>query len=207
MFIDVIRENFKIDEPIFTEEILKLFPKYSNMQVFRYIKQAIINKELVQFSKGIYYMSKKTIFGDSTITADAVVKKRYLINKGERYGIYGGHTLQNMFQVTDQVPFVLEIVSNNESSRKRMIEIDGRRFILRKSHTNITKDNYGAYTILQLFDDLSSGEIIGNDAREEILNFKKKNNVSDEQLINMSIYFRKKVVNNMLNNKILYATT
>jgi len=48
MFIERLSEKFNINEPIFTEEILGLFPEYSRAQVFRYIGKAKENKEIVQ---------------------------------------------------------------------------------------------------------------------------------------------------------------
>ena len=46
MFIDKLTENFNINEPIFTEEILDLFKEYSRAQVFRYIDKAKENKKI-----------------------------------------------------------------------------------------------------------------------------------------------------------------
>lgn len=40
MFAQRLREQFNINEPIFTEEIMRLFPEYSRMQVFRFINKA-----------------------------------------------------------------------------------------------------------------------------------------------------------------------
>ena len=40
MFVQRIKERFDTNEPIFTEEILMLFPEYSRAQIFRYIDKA-----------------------------------------------------------------------------------------------------------------------------------------------------------------------
>lgn len=77
MFIEKISEQFNVNEPIFTEEILDLFPEYSRSQVFRYIDKAKENKEIVQFTKGVYYIPNLTFWGDlSTLTVDSVIKKK-----------------------------------------------------------------------------------------------------------------------------------
>lgn len=60
MFAQRLKEQFNINEPIFTEEIMRLFPEYSRMQVFRFINKAEENKEIVQFTKGVYYIPKMT---------------------------------------------------------------------------------------------------------------------------------------------------
>lgn len=76
MFIEKLSKNFNTNEPIFTEEILSLFKEYSHAQVFRYIDKAKNNMELIQFTKGVYYIPTITFWGDlSMITTDSVVKK------------------------------------------------------------------------------------------------------------------------------------
>ena len=58
MFIQKIKDNYKIDEPIFIENILALFPEFTRAYVFRLIKQAETNGELIKFSRGVYYIPK-----------------------------------------------------------------------------------------------------------------------------------------------------
>ncbi len=133
MFIEKISEQFNVNEPIFTEEILDLFPEYSRLQVFRYIDKAKENKEIVQFTKGVYYIPNLTFWGDlSTITVDSVIKKKYIRNTNQTYGIFGGTKLLNNFSVTTQMASVIEVVTNKETTRCREIEINSRKFILRK---------------------------------------------------------------------------
>ncbi len=133
MFIEKISEQFNVNEPIFTEEILDLFPEYSRSQVFRYIDKAKENKEIVQFTKGVYYIPNLTFWGDlSTITVDSVIKKKYIRNTNQTYGIFGGIKLLNNFSVTTQMASVIEVVTNKETTRCREIEINSRKFILRK---------------------------------------------------------------------------
>ena len=40
MFLDVLRDKFGVNEPIFTQEILETFNKYSRPRVFQLIKEA-----------------------------------------------------------------------------------------------------------------------------------------------------------------------
>ena len=135
MFIEKLSKNFDTNEPIFTEEILSLFNEYSRAQVFRYIDKAKNNMELIQFTKGVW--------GDlSMITTDSVVEKKYLRNSNQVYGVYSGIKLLNLFSVTTQMGATIEIVTNNETTCCRHIDINSRKFILRKSRCKITKKNY-----------------------------------------------------------------
>ena len=78
MFLNEIKQKFNINEPIFTEELMELFSQYSRPYVFRIINEMEKTNELVRYTKGVYFIPKKTFFGLSTITADSVVEKRYL---------------------------------------------------------------------------------------------------------------------------------
>ena len=53
MFAERLKENFNANEPIFTEEILGLFPDFSRAQIFRYINKAKADGEIIQYDKGI----------------------------------------------------------------------------------------------------------------------------------------------------------
>ncbi len=52
-----------------------------------------------------------------------------------------------------QVPYVLEIVTNNTSAKYRKIEIKDRSFILRKPYVKVNNDNYYILQLLDLLKD------------------------------------------------------
>ena len=83
MFTERVKSSFATNEPIYTEEIIGLFPDYSRPQIFRFIREAEEKKEIVNFAKGIYYIPRNTFIGLSTITADTVIARRYLKWNGE----------------------------------------------------------------------------------------------------------------------------
>lgn len=203
MFIEKLKEKFNIDEPIFTNEILELFDEFTRAYVFRLINRAKGEGKLVQFDNGIYYLPKKTVLGLSTITADDVINKKYLQNGNDIYGVYSGLKLQNIFSVTTQMPNTVEIVTNNETMRCRRIEIDGRRFILRKSRCPISKTNVGAYTVLQLFNDMGAQKKLDGWVRERVISFIKKNNVSIQEIVNLASIFPAQTTKNIIMNGVL----
>ena len=99
MFIERLQEQFNIDEPIFTNEIMNLFGEYTCAYVFRLINKAKKAGELMQFDSGVYYIPQMTVFGLSTITADDVINKKYMGSGDNVYGVYSGLKLQNIFSV------------------------------------------------------------------------------------------------------------
>ena len=200
MFIDKLTENFNINEPIFTEEILDLFKEYSRAQVFRYIDKAKENKKIIQFTKGVYYIPNTTFCGDlSTITVDSVIEKKYLKNASDTFGVFGGIKLLNNFSITTQMAAVIEVVTNNETTRCRRISINGRNFILRKSRCKINTDNYAAYTILQLF----KKDKLDESSRRRVVDYIKKYQVTQKQLFEMSKQFPARAIKKMIENGVI----
>lgn len=206
MFIEKIKRNFKIGEPIFIEDILSLFPEFTRAYVFRLIKKAEEDEELVKFSRGVYCIPKKTFFGFSTLTSSMVANNKYITNGDSIYGVYSGLTLLNQFSVSSQIPNVIEIVTNNEATRKRMININGMKFIIRKSRFEITKDNYNYYSLLQLFLELGINPNLDEFAKQSIKDYMIKNNINQNELIRLAMKFPAQAVKNLIGSKVIDGT-
>ena len=81
------------------------------------------------------------------------------------------------------------------------------RYVVRKSRTTITNENYAAYTILQLLSNIGEVREINAFAKREIANFIKNNNVSKKQLIELSKYFPNKTTRMMIDSEVLDVAT
>ena len=207
MFIERLNEKFNTNEPIFTEEILELFSDYSRAQVFRYINKAKIEGLIVQFDKGVYYLPTNTFFGISVISVDSVIEKKYLRNNHDVFGVYSGLRLLNAFSVTTQFPAVIEIVSNNESSKCRDITIQGRHFILRRPRFKIDKNNVAIYTILQLFSDFGKETILDELSKRILIDYINENGIDLKQLLEFSLKFPTKTTYNLLRSGLINDVT
>ena len=203
MFIETIKKQFGKNKPVFAEDIINMFPNYSRAYVFRLIKKAMDSKDLIKFSNGVYYIPSKTFFGISTITADSVIERKYVNWNDKIFGVYSGMSLLNMFSITTQVPNVVEIVTNNETTRCREIILDGRCFVLRKSRIEINNDNARAYMILQLFSDLGANERINSFAKQRIINYIIEKRITKSQLISLAMNFPARTSKNLMRSGIL----
>ena len=206
MLTEKLKAQFGTNVPIFTDEIIAIFPEYTRAYVFRLIRQAEQAGDLCCFSRGIYFIPKKTFFGISTICPETVVEKKYLKSNGSIYGIYAGLNLLNRFGLTNQVPNIPEIVTNRESTRKRTITIEGRQFILRKSRCKITAENYPAYTLLQLFHDMADSDLPNDFFKKQIADFAAMNKVTIEDLIAMSVCFPPVALKKMIRSNVIHGT-
>jgi len=203
MLVSRLKKQFNENEPIFTEEILEVCPDLSRAQVFRYINLAKNNGEIIQYDKGVYYIPKKTKLGLSTISADDVILKKYLYDEKKVYGVYSGLKLFNDFSMTTQIPAVVEIVTNNESSKYREIQIKNRRFILRRSRFKIDKNNYAVYTVLQLFSEFNDKEYLNENAKKRLLEYMNITKVTKEQILKYIMMFPSRTAKNIIGSGIL----
>ena len=206
MLIERIKETYKSNEPIFTEELLRLFPDYSRVQIFRMINVAEKQGELIRYAKGIYYIPQKTRFGNSTITADDVIKKRYLKNDSNVYGVYSGIKLLNAFSVTTQMAGVVEVVTNNESAKYREVKIGNRRCVLRRSRCLIDNSNVAAYTVMQLFSEMKKEDKLDESSVQKLKGYIAKEGISQNQLFSMAQVFPARATKMMIGSGIINAT-
>lgn len=206
MFVDRIGKTYLPGKPIFTKDILSLFPEYTKAYVFRLLKKAEDKGELVKFSRGVYCIPKKTFFGYSTLSSGVVANDKYIGDNESVFGLYAGLTLLNQFAVSTQVPNVIEIVTNNETTRKRTVIIDGMRFILRKSRFEIQNDTLPYYTVLQLFLELGRNPSLSDYSKKKIKEYLAANSIDQNKLIKYAMLFPAQVAKNLLGSEVLHVS-
>jgi len=117
-------------------------------------KQATVNRilnnmvaagQIRRASKGRFYKTKMTEFGELPLSATELVKD-LLEKNGKTIGYLTGYTAFNELGLTTQVPFALQIGVTNE---KKAIKRKFYRISFIKQHNEITKKNI---PLLQLLD-------------------------------------------------------
>lgn len=174
---EYILNTFLPDEPILIEDIENLFPDRSRPWIDKTIKTMVDEKMLKRFSTGIYYIPRKTIFGDSILSTNKVISKKYLSNNDEVYGYVTGMSLLNSLGLTTQVPNSISIVTNNEASRGRRITVGKQNLYLIKAPTKITKENCAVLQLLEAIKliDLNDLDEIENN---NLINYIKSNSIT-----------------------------
>lgn len=202
--LERLKKKFGVNQPIFTNEILEEMSEYSRPRVFQLLKKAKEKKEIIRFDKGIYYIPTETRYGESLISVEQVIRKKYISDNDEIYGIYGGLQLQQSFMLTYQVPTAIEVVTNNETMCVRETKIKNRRIILRKSRLPITKENVDTYTILELFSNMDMKKYV-NDAliQREIVGFIKNRGIKGKNVYTLSSVFPAKTIKNIIESGVI----
>jgi hypothetical protein len=145
-------------------------------------------------------------FGDSLLDPAKVVRKRFLENGNDVYGYIAGATLANIAGISTQVPNLIELVTNNETTRVRDIKVGPQKVRARRARTPITKENFKPLQLL----DLMSGIIPANLDETELFMLKKfvrSLGVSKNQVLQYVGYFPAKAARNVNESGVLYELT
>lgn len=202
--IERLINKFGVNQPIFTNEILQELSDYSRPRVFQLIKKAEDEKKLMKFEKGVYYIPTKTRYGLSLISVEQVIKKKYISDNNDVYGIYSGLQMEQNFMLTYQIPTAIEIVTNNETMWVREIKIKNRSIILRKSRTPITKDNVNAYTLLELFTNIDMKKYFNDSSvQREIILFVKRKKIKAKDVYALVSAFPSKTTKKIMESGII----
>ena len=85
-----------------------------------------------------------------------------------------------------------------------MITIFYGYVLYRKSLENeINKNNYAAYTILQLFNDFSKQDQLDESSRQKMLDYIKSRNVTQKELFELSLNFSSQTTKKMIRSGII----
>lgn len=199
---EMISGRFKTDEPILVEDIIKMFPNRSRQWVDKVLKTMVDSKMLKRYTTGVYYIPRKTLFGDSLLDSDRVVTKKYIESKGEVYGYVSGTALLNSLGLTTQVPNMITIVTNNEKSRGRKVKIGKQEVYLIKSPTKITKENR---TVLQLLEAVKLVDLNNLDKTENknLEDYIRKNKIKLNDVSKYCVFFPDVVSKKILGGKLI----
>jgi len=203
-FRDFLIDRFGVNEPIRVEEIK--YKDYSKPWLFKQLKMLVDSGELKRFESGIYYFPIKMFFGDSFLEPRKVVQKRFLSDGGEVFGYVSGLSLMNQAGLSTQVPNLLELVTNNETTRVRDINVGPQKVRLRRARTSITKENVNTLQFLDLLSNISPNAM---DETERLMlsKYTKDSKVTKESILVYAGYYPAKAMKNISESGIVYELT
>ncbi len=154
MLYNYIKEYYKEAEPIFLSDLLKTNTNEPDLN--QQLKELCEKGLLQQYDEEVYFIPKKTTLNSIVgPNADMVARYRF-ISKGDNVdGFYAGNTFANQIGISTQVPYVIEIVSNNVLDDGEVL-IGNRRFVVRKPLVPITKENVHVLQMLALLVNLDA---------------------------------------------------
>ena len=163
--------------------------------------------ELNRDGPGVYSIVNKTNEIVGSVTFEKIIESKFLYNENcpDLYidGYYSGLTFLNQIGVSQQVPAILEVTTNNTSSKKRIYSALNRKAIIRKGRTNINLLNYKILQFLDMFYFVSLREVIEN--KDLLVDYVKKNKLSKQQFEQYIKYYSTSTIKKIVEGGIIYA--
>lgn len=204
-----IYENYSSNQPIvFSKLKEQLNEKIPYNTLKSYIKRLVDSKKLCKYDNGIYFYKDETsIFSYQTISIIDVISELYLKENDKMIGFTMGLTFANELGLTTQVPNTIEIMTNNESSKKRDITLGGFPIILRKSRLEINSENERILQLLELLTNYDKiCEVDVNVFIKTVKKYMDDNKISTSDLLKYVKYFPNKTAKNIIESGLLYAS-
>ena len=194
-------KQYGTNEPILSAEII--FENYSRPWIYKQLNILCEYERLIHFEKGIYYIPTQTPFGKSLLDPKKAIESKYIYAAGEKIGYYSGLTFQNRLRLTTQMPNVIELYTNNESTRVRPVCVGTQQVILRKARTEITSENAGVQSFLELMNDLAP-ETIDEEKRAIISGYIAAERITRSDITAYAPVFPDRVMRNLIESEVIY---
>ncbi len=199
---DVLLDKYGYNEPILTSEIQ--FNNYSKPWIYKELNRLCKTEKIIRFEKGVYYIPKKSPLGMSLLNPNKVVEKKYIKEKEKIYGYYAGYYLLNQLGLSTQVPNIIEIYSNNESSKVRDIKVGSQNVRVRKPRVAITTENAPVLTLLELMNVIDFRSL--DDVKKNIIiKYIVDYNISKKDITKYSPEYPDRVIRAMVESEVIYS--
>ncbi|MBD5497066.1 MAG: hypothetical protein HDR11_04760 [Lachnospiraceae bacterium] len=161
-----LTDTFGYNEPIFINELC--VPNMSDSAKRQAVKRLSASGFLKRYDTGIYYIPKPSkLLETSYLDPYLVITRKYVKNNAETYGYITGASFANQLGLTTQMPAVLEIVTNKEATKGRVLTIGGQTVRIKRPILPITDSNA---PVLQFLDTLSQAERYSELNKSEMIN-------------------------------------
>lgn len=148
MLKDYLVEIYGYNEPIFINEIC--MDGMNDNTIRQYFKRMVKSGDLMRYDTGIYYLPKESrLLNKSYLDPVKVIYRKYIENNVSTFGYFAGATFANQIGLTTQMPAVIEIVTNKEATKGRLVSVGNQKVRLKRSQIPVTRENAD---MLQLID-------------------------------------------------------
>lgn len=199
---DSLLEKYGVNEPILLSEIT--FKSYSYPWIMNQLKMLCEDGKIIRYEKGLYYIPTDTVFGKSVLNPRKVIEKKYIKDGDDTIGYYSGITFQNQLKLTSQMPNIIEVFTNNETSNVRDIKVGKQKVILRKARTVINSDNYAVLSFLELMNDIVPRSL-DEEKKRRIADYIKCNGITKDSILTYTSVFPDRVLRNLIESEAIFS--
>lgn len=195
-------EKYGFNEPILSSDIS--FGDYSRPWIMKQLKTLCDEEKLIRFEKGVYYIPTDTLFGTSVLNPRKVIERKYIFKGEDIIGYYSGTGFLNRLKITTQMSNIIEVYTNNETANVRNISVGSQKVILRKSRTEINKENVAVLSFLEMMNDISLS-LLDNEKKERIADFISFNCITKADIVAYAPVFPDKVMRNLIESEVVFS--
>lgn len=190
------------NEPIFSTDIT--YEDYSRPWIMKQLKFLCEEGKLIRYEKGVYYIPTDTVFGKSVLNPRKVIERKYIRSGDEIIGYYSGLTFQNKLKLSTQMPNVIEIYTNNETSNVRNVMIGKQKVLLRKARTLISKENAAVLSFLEMMNEIVP-KSLDDEKKNRIIEYISNNGITKNAVISYASVFPDKVMRNLIESEAIFS--
>lgn len=199
-----LMENYGYNEPIFINDLS--IDGMTDNAVRQAIKRLVAAGFLERYDNGIYYIPEKSgVLGKSYLDPGMVVIRKYVQSKSETYGYITGLSFANQLGLTTQMPAVIEVVTNRESTNGRLITVGKQKVRIKKSAIPVSDANA---ELLQLLDSVGQVEKYTELSMKETINtiisYMKRKKITKEQLAMVAPFLTGGIAKKMIEWGMIY---
>lgn len=145
-------------------------------------------------------------WGNSFPDSYKVVEKRFLCDGNKIYGYVSGLTLLNKSGITTQMPNLVELVTNKETTRVRNLKVGGINVRARRARTIITNENVNILQFLDLMNSISI-KSIKDDEKKMLKRFTKDSGITLKDVVKYSSIYPAQAMKNMIESGVINEIT
>lgn len=203
MLYKYLLETFGVNEPIFISDIQ--FDR-SDIWISKELAKLCEKSQLIRYERGIYYIPQQTIFGQSHLNPNKVIKRKYLSENGNSIGFYSGISALQKIGLSTQMPNIPEIQTNNENSNLRRVKVGNQEVILRKARAKITNQNISVLRFLDIMSN-APASYLDEDKKAILSDWIKQNNITRNSVSQYAPAFPDRTMRNLVESGVIYYVT
>ena len=197
-------ETFGCNQPFAISEIT--YKDYSQIWIYKSVAELCKKGEIVHLDRGVYYIPKKNKYGIVPFDPMKIIEKKYIKDNENVQGFYSGKYLLYQLGISKINPKTIEIYSNNETQRSKVVNICGKRLLLHKARTKIDKFNASVLCFLELMNGIDV-ETLDEYKRKLIADYINENRITQRQITKYIPYFPDKTCRNLIESEVIYHVT
>lgn len=182
MLKEYLERTYGYNEPIFISDIQ--LENMNDNSLRQYFKRMVKSGDLVRFDTGIYYLPKSSrLLSKTYMDPLKVIIRKYIKNDISTFGYFTGASFANQIGLTTQMPAVMEIVTNKESTKGRMVTIGGQSIRLKRPAITVTQENADLLQVIDAIGQMDRyAELEKTDALALFRNYIREKEFSQTQL-------------------------